>query len=150
MVRFKHPYFLLFACTFQTQLLNDLSYQSLPTIYYFLVPYVPRQKFCHGGGWQLHSTRVKLAIKACQSRPPKAILQTFFPVSMTPFRSKILLFEILKKFVLLQLCQMKVIPILSKPHVNEVFLKEQKLPINCYQPLDFWYTSLKGLGLSIL
>ena len=46
-----------------------------------------------------------------------------------------------------QLCQMNIIPLLSKPDINEVILNEQKLPLKCCQPLDFLYTSLKDLDL---
>ena len=34
-------------------------------------------------------------------------------------------------------CQMNIIPLLSKPYVNEVTLREQKCPLKCCQPLDF-------------
>ena len=46
-------------------------------------------------------------------------------------------------FCMIQLCQMNVIPLLSKPCVNEVTLRKQKLPLECCQPLDFWYTVWK-------
>ena len=45
---------------------------------------------------------------------------------------------------------MNVVPSLSKPYVNEVTLREQKCPLKCCQPLDFLYTSLKGLDLLML
>ena len=50
----------------------------------------------------------------------------------------------------IQLCQMNVVPWLSKPYVNEVTLRQQKWPLECCQPLDIWYTSLKGLDLFLL
>ena len=37
-----------------------------------------------------------------------------------------------------------------KHYVNEVTLKEQNLPLICCQSLDFWYTSLKGLDISMM
>ena len=54
------------------------------------------------------------------------------------------------KLTYIQLCQMNVIPLLSKPYVNEVTLREQKLPLKCYQPLDFLHTSFKSLDLLML
>ena len=40
--------------------------------------------------------------------------------------------------------------LLNKPHVNEVYLTGQTLTKNRSKPLDFLYTFLKGLDLSIL
>ena len=40
--------------------------------------------------------------------------------------------------------------LLDRPYGNEVILRGQKIPLKCCQPLDFWYTSLKGLDLSML
>ena len=37
----------------------------------------------------------------------------------------------------LLLCQINVIPLLSKPFVNEVTLRKQKWPLRCCQPLKF-------------
>ena len=42
------------------------------------------------------------------------------------------------------------IQLLNKPYVNGVTLREQNQPLKYCQPLDFWYTSLKGLDLSLL
>ena len=50
----------------------------------------------------------------------------------------------------IQLWQMNVILILSKPYANKLFLKEQKWHLKYCQPLEFWYISLKGLDLLIL
>ena len=44
---------------------------------------------------------------------------------------------------------MNVIPLLSKPYTNEVTLRDRKRPLKCCQPLDFLYTSLKGLDFFI-
>ena len=49
-----------------------------------------------------------------------------------------------------QLYQINAIPLWSKSYVNEVTLREQKWPLKYCQPLDFLYTSLKGLDLLIL
>ena len=38
--------------------------------------------------------------------------------------------------LIIQLCQMNVIPLSSKPYINEVTLSEQKWPLKCYQPPD--------------
>ena len=38
----------------------------------------------------------------------------------------------------------------KEPYGNEVYLTGQNLPSICCQPLDFWYTSLKGLDLTML
>ena len=44
---------------------------------------------------------------------------------------------------------MNVIPLSHEPYVNEVTLREQKLPLRRCQPLEFLYTSLEGLDLQI-
>ena len=41
------------------------------------------------------------------------------------------------------------IRLLNKPYVNGVTLREQNQPLKCCQPLEFWYTSLKGLDLTL-
>ena len=53
-------------------------------------------------------------------------------------------------FTYIQFCQMNIIPLLSKPYVNEVTLREQKLPLKCCQPLNIQNAFLKGLDLLIL
>ena len=67
-----------------------------------------------------------------------AELICFYPLKMPYFQKNI------------QLCQMNIISLSNKPYVNEVNLREQKLPLRYYQPLDFLYTSLKGLDLLML
>ena len=48
----------------------------------------------------------------------------------------------------IQLWTFAYVRLLNKPYENEVALSEQKIPLKCCQPLDFWYTStLKGLDL---
>ena len=44
----------------------------------------------------------------------------------------------------------KMARLLHKPYVNGVTFRGQNPPFKCCQPLDFWYTLLKGLDLSIL
>ena len=36
--------------------------------------------------------------------------------------------------------KLQIIPLLSKPYLNEVTLREKKGPLKWCQPLDFWYT----------
>ena len=40
--------------------------------------------------------------------------------------------------------------LLNRPYGNGVILREQIIPLECCQPLDFWYTTLEGLDLLIL
>ena len=42
------------------------------------------------------------------------------------------------------------IRLLNMPYGNEVILRGQNIPLKCCQPLDFLYTSLKGLDLLLL
>ena len=51
---------------------------------------------------------------------------------------------------MIQLLTFDYIRLIDKPYVNGVTLREQNQPLKCCQPLDFWYTSLKGLDLSML
>ena len=50
----------------------------------------------------------------------------------------------------LQLCQSEMAALLNKPYENDVTLRGQNIPLKCCQPLDFLYTSLKGLDLLML
>ena len=53
-------------------------------------------------------------------------------------------------FAQIQFFQLNLVPLLSKPYVNEVTLKEQKLSIEQCQPINFQYTSLESFDLLML
>ena len=52
--------------------------------------------------------------------------------------------------IFIQLWKMNMDHLSSKPYVNGITLREQKPPLKCRQPLDFWCAFLKSLDVLML